>query len=104
MSAMSIWIAVVLAGLGCFTLRFGVVTLVDRRPLPAWLHRSTDFVVPGSLAGLCALLLVTPIASGGAGLTVVVAAATTTAVARRRSSAVALTCGMAVIWIAGLAG
>lgn len=104
MSAMDIWIAVVLAGAGCFTLRFGVVTLVDRRPLPAWFERAGDYVVPGSLAGLCALLLVTPVASGDGGLTLMVAAMTTAAVSRSRSSAVALTCGMMVIWVAGFAG
>ena len=101
---MSVWIAVLLAGAGCFALRFGVVTLVGRRPLPEWFEPATAFVIPGSLAGLCAVLLIAPITSGGAGSTVVVAAATTAAVARRRSSAVALACGMSVIWLAGLVG
>jgi branched-subunit amino acid transport protein len=100
----SVWTAVLLAGAGCFALRFGIVTLVDRRPLPAWFEAATVFVIPGSLAGLCAVVLIAPITSGGAGPTVVVAAGTTVVVARRRSSAVALACGMAVIWIAGLAG
>ena len=101
---MSVWAAALLAGVGCFTLRFGVVTLVDRRPLPLWVERATAFVVPGSLAGLCAVLLLVPIASGGAGLAVVLAGITTAAVARRRSSAIALLCGMSVVWIGGLAG
>lgn len=101
---MSVWIAVLLAGAGCLALRVGIVTLVDRRPLPAWFEPATAFVIPGSLAGLCAVVLIAPITSGGAGSPVVVAAATTALVARRRSSAVALACGMAVIWVAGLAG
>ena len=101
---MSAWIAVALAGLGCFTMRFGVVTLVDRRPLPAWVERATVFVVPASLAGLCALVLVVPIASGDTGVAVVIAAFTTAVVAARRSSATALLTGMTVIWIAGIAG
>lgn len=101
---MSVWIAVLLAGAGCFALRFGIVTLVDRRPLPVWFEPATAFVIPGSLAGLCAVLLIAPITSGGAGSTVMVATATTAVVARRRSSAVALACGMGVIWVAGLAG
>jgi branched-subunit amino acid transport protein len=92
--------AAVLAGVGCFALRFGVVTLIDRRPLPTWIGGATEFIVPGSLAGLCAILLVVPVASGGAGGAVVVAAIVTAAVARRHSSVAGLACGMAVIWIA----
>ena len=98
---MSAWVAAVLAGVGCFALRFGVVTLVDRRPLPGWFERASVFVVPGALAGLCAILHAVPIVSGGTGPAVVVAAITTAAVAHRRNSALAMTCGMAVIWIAG---
>ncbi len=58
---------------------------------------------PGSLAGLCAVVLIAPITSGGADHAVVAAAATTAVVARRLSSSVALACDMAVIWLAGLA-
>lgn len=101
---MTVWIAVLLGGAGCFALRFGIATLVDRRPLPGWFEPATAFVIPGSLAGLCAVLLLAPITSGGGGPTVVAAAATTALVARRRSSSVALVCGMTVIWAAGLAG
>ena len=101
---MSVWISVLLAGAGCFALRFGIVTLVDRRPLPAWFEPATAFVIPGSLAGLCAVMLIAPITSDGAGPAVAIAAATTAAVACRRSSAAALACGMVVIWAAGLAG
>lgn len=99
---MNVWIAVLLAGAGCFALRFGIVTLVERRSLPAWFEPATAFVVPGSLAGMCAIVLIAPITSGGASPTVAVAAVTTALVARRRSSAVALACGMSVIWLAGL--
>ena len=101
---MNMWAAAVLAGIGCFAMRFGVVALVERRPLPGWFARTSEFVVPGSLAGMCAVLLVVPITSGGAGATVVVAGLTTAGVARRQSSAIALLCGMAVIWTAGLLG
>ena len=101
---MSVWIAVLLAGAGCLALRFGIVTLVDRRPLPPWFEPATAFVIPGSLAGLCAVVLIAPMMSGGAGAPVAVAAATTALVARRRSSVFALVCGMAVIWVAGFAG
>ena len=74
-----------LAGAGCFALRFGIVTLVDRRPLPTWFEPATAFVIPGSLAGLCTVLLIAPITSGGTGPALGVAAATTAVVARRRS-------------------
>ena len=101
---MNAWIAVVLAGLGCFSMRFGVVAFVERRPLPGWFDRATVFVVPASLAGLCALALVVPMVAGGTGTAFALATLTTAVVASRRSSAIALLSGMLVIWVAAAAG
>ena len=94
---MSGWIALLFAGLGCFGLRFGVVAVIDRWTLPTWLDRAAGFVMPASFAALCAVSL---LAQGGNGpdLALPVAGVATALVGGRRSPALAVACGMAVIW------
>ena len=94
---MSAWIALAVAGVGCFALRFGVVAVIDRRAMPAWLDRAAGFVMPASFAALCAGALVGS-TGDGSGLALPVAGVATGLVASRRSPSVAVVCGMVVLW------
>jgi branched-subunit amino acid transport protein len=98
---MTAWLAVVLAGLGSFGLRFGVVSIIDRFTLPAWFERVSALVMPAAFAGLTAVALAAPFTSVvSTALPVIGAAAVTIAVARVRSAAWAVGAGMSALWLA----
>lgn len=100
---MTAWLAVVLAGLGSFGLRFGVVSVIDRFELPAWFERVSGLVMPAAFAGLTAVALAPPFTSAvPTALPVVAAATATVAVARVRSAAWAVAAGMAALWLTEL--
>lgn len=100
---MTAWLAVVLAGLGSFGLRYGVVAIIDRFTLPAWFERMSALVMPAAFAALTAVALATPFTSAlPTALPVLAAAATTVAVARVRSPAWAVGAGMSALWLAEL--
>jgi branched-subunit amino acid transport protein len=100
---MTAWTAVVLAGLGSFGLRFGVVAVIDRFALPTWFERVSALVMPAAFAGLTAVALATPVTSAWpTAVPVLAAAATTVAVARIRSAAWAVAAGMSTLWLAQL--
>lgn len=95
---MSGWIAVVVAGLGCFLLRFAMIAVTDRYQLPAVLQRCTEYVMPASFAALAAVAL-SGAGAGGPEPALLVAAAATAAVALRRGPSSAVLCGMFVVWV-----
>lgn len=100
---MTAWLSVVLAGLGSFGLRFGVVSIIDRFTLPAWFERLSALVMPAAFAGLTAVALATPFTSAmPTALPVLAAAVTTVTVARVRSPAWAVGAGMSTLWLAEL--
>jgi branched-subunit amino acid transport protein len=100
---MTAWLAVALAGLGSFGLRFGVVSIIDRFTLPPSFERVSALVMPAAFAGLAAVALATPITSAvPAALPVIGAAAVTIAIARVRSAAWAVGSGMSALWLAEL--
>ena len=98
---MSVWIAIVLAGLGSYLLRMLPVALLGRLPTPAWLDRAGVLVAPVAFAALAATAV-----AGGAGigtgvLAKLVAVTVAAGVAHRtRSTAATLVVGMAALWIA----
>ena len=97
---MTAWVAVVLAGLGSFGLRFGVVSIIDRFTLPARIERLSALVMPAAFAGLTAAALSTPLTGAlPTALLVLAAACVTIAVARLRSAAWAVGAGMSALWL-----
>lgn len=100
---MNAWLAVVVAGLGSFALRFGIVSIIDRYSLTTWFERVSALVMPAAFAALTAVALARPFTSGvPTALPVLAAAALTTAVARARSAAWAVAAGMSALWLAEL--
>jgi branched-subunit amino acid transport protein len=100
---MTAWLAVLLAGLGSFGLRFGVVSIIDRYTLPSWFEQVSALVMPAAFAGLTAVALATPVTSAlPTALPVLAGAAVTVAVARVRSAAWAVGAGMSALWIVEL--
>lgn len=100
---MTAWLAVVLAGLGSFGLRFGIVSIIDRYTLPPSFERLSALVMPAAFAGLTAVALATPVSSTlPTALPVLTAAAITIAVARVRSPSWAVAAGMSALWLAEL--
>lgn len=100
---MTAWVAVVLAGIGSFALRVGVVSVIDRCTLPPWFERMSALVMPAAFAALTAVALAPPVASGApTALPVVAAAIATAAVARVRSAAWAVAAGMTALWLVEL--
>ena len=93
---MSVWVAILLAGLGTFLLRMLPVALLGRFPAPGWLDRAGILVAPVAFAAMAASA-VTAGATTGAATTARLGAV---AVAyRTRSTAATLVTGMATLWI-----
>lgn len=61
----SLWIVIVLLGIGTFGLRFVFVGLVGDRQLPAWLLRHLRYTAVAVLPALVAPMIVWPAATGG---------------------------------------
>jgi branched-subunit amino acid transport protein len=51
---MSVWLVIVLAGLGSYLFRISMVVLADRMTMPAQLERASTFVAPAAFAALAA--------------------------------------------------
>ncbi|WP_294606205.1 AzlD domain-containing protein [uncultured Roseovarius sp.] len=61
----SLWIVIILLGLGSFGLRFVFTGLIGDRPLPVWMLRHLRYTAVAVLPGLVAPLVVWPAATGG---------------------------------------
>ena len=96
---MNAWIAVLIAGIGSYASRVGMIVVIDRFTLPTWFERVSSYVMPAVFAGLAAASLAAPLADGTrAAMPVLAGAAATVVVARVRSAAVAVLAGMTVLW------
>ncbi len=65
MDDQSVWIVIVLLGLGTFLIRFSFLGLIGGRELPEWLLRHLRYVPVAVLPGLVAPLVLWPEATGG---------------------------------------
>jgi branched-subunit amino acid transport protein len=99
---MSIWIAIVVAGIGSYLLRMLPVALLGLFRTPAWLDRAGVLVAPVAFAALAATAVAGGTGGTGAGVLARLVAVTVAAgVAHRtRSTAATLVVGMAALWIA----
>lgn len=61
----TIWLVIVLLGIGTFTLRFSFMGLIGNRPLPAWVLRHLRYTPVAVLPALIAPLVLWPEATGG---------------------------------------
>lgn len=99
---MSAWLVIVVAGIGTFALRVGMVMAADRIRIPKWLDRASAFVAPAAMAALAATAIAGAATSNGpsAGITPIVAAAAAAfAVARTRKPQIAMLVGMPTLWL-----
>jgi branched-subunit amino acid transport protein len=99
---MSVWLVIVVIGLGSYLFRISMVLLIDRFDLPEWLTRASSFVAPAAFAALAAGGVAAHV--GGADLLGAVpvlgaVAAAVVAVRLTGKSYVALLAGMPVLWI-----
>lgn len=62
----TIWIVIILLGIGTFGLRFVFTGLVGDREMPAWLLRHLRYTAVAVLPALVAPMVVWPAATGGA--------------------------------------
>ncbi|SLN63072.1 Branched-chain amino acid transport protein (AzlD) [Pseudoruegeria aquimaris] len=65
MSDTTIWLIIVLTGIGTFLIRFSFIGLIGGRQLPDWLLRLLRYTPVAVLPGLVAPLVVWPPATGG---------------------------------------
>ncbi|MEM8732039.1 MAG: AzlD domain-containing protein, partial [Pseudomonadota bacterium] len=61
----TIWIVIILLGLGSYGLRFFFIGIVGDRPLPPWLLRHLRYTAVAILPGLVAPLVLWPAATDG---------------------------------------
>lgn len=61
----TLWIVIVLLGLGTYLIRFSFLGLIGNRTLPDWVLRHLRYVAVAVLPGLIAPLVVWPQATGG---------------------------------------
>ncbi len=61
----TLWIVIVLLGLGTYLIRFSFLGLIGDRELPDWILRHLRYVAVAVLPGLIAPLVVWPQATGG---------------------------------------
>lgn len=62
----TLWIVMILLGLGSFALRFVFLGLIGDRQMPEWVMRHLRYTAVAVLPGLVAPLVVWPSATGGA--------------------------------------
>lgn len=62
----TLWIVIVLLGLGTYLIRFSFLGLIGGRALPDWVLRHLRYVAVAVLPGLIAPLVVWPAATNGA--------------------------------------
>ena len=98
---MSVWIAIVVAGVGSYLLRMLPVALLGLFRTPAWLDRAGVLVAPVAFAALAATAVAGGTGTGTGVLARLVAVTVAAGVAHRtRSTAATLVVGMAALWIA----
>lgn len=98
---MSVWIAIVAAGIGSYLLRMLPVALLGLFRTPAWLDRAGLLVAPVAFAALAATAVAGGTGTGAGVLAKLVAVTVAAGVAHRtRSTAATLVVGMAALWIA----
>ncbi|MBV7407923.1 AzlD domain-containing protein [Maritimibacter sp. DP1N21-5] len=61
----TIWIVIVLLGIGTFLIRFSFLGLIGDRELPAWVLRMLRYTPVAVIPGLVAPLVLWPAATGG---------------------------------------
>lgn len=61
----TIWIVIVILGVGTFLIRFSFLGLIGSRPLPEWVLRHLRYTAVAVLPGLVAPLVLWPQATGG---------------------------------------
>ncbi|HEY0214164.1 MAG TPA: AzlD domain-containing protein [Paenirhodobacter sp.] len=61
----TIWLIIVVLGIGTFLLRYSFIGLIGNRPLPAWALRYLRYTAVAVLPGLVAPLVLWPQATGG---------------------------------------
>ena len=61
----TLWIVIILLGIGSFGLRFAFLGLIGNRPMPEWVLRHLRYTAVAILPGLVAPLVVWPEATGG---------------------------------------
>ncbi|MBZ0128487.1 MAG: AzlD domain-containing protein [Rhodobacteraceae bacterium] len=61
----TLWIVIVLLGIGTFLIRFSFLGLIGGRDLPPWLLRHLRYTAVAVMPGLIAPLVVWPAATGG---------------------------------------
>ena len=61
----TLWLVIVLLGIGSYALRFLFIGIVGNRPLPAWVLRHLRYTAVAVLPGLVAPLVMWPAATGG---------------------------------------
>lgn len=99
---MSVWLAILAAGLGSYLFRLSMVVLADRVTMPEKLERASTFVAPAAFAALAAGGIAANTAGADAGGWVPPLGAVVVAViAVRRTGRpyAALLAGMPALWI-----
>ncbi len=61
----TLWLVIVILGIGTFLIRFSFLGIIGARELPDWVLRHLRFVAVAVLPGLIAPLVVWPDATGG---------------------------------------
>ena len=65
MSTQSIWLTIILLGIGTYLIRFSFIGIFANRALPKWLTRHLRYVPAAVMPGLVAPLTVWPESTGG---------------------------------------
>ena len=101
---MSAWIAVIVAGAGCYALRISLVAVLGDRQPSERLVRSASYVMPAAFASLAAAALVHTADAGSAHAVAPAIGATVTATVavRTSSSTTALVAGLTATAIVSL--
>lgn len=106
MSATTAWLAVLIAGAGCYLLRISLVALLDGRQPSAATTRLAGYVMPAAFAALAAvgLLHIATTSAADAVIAVLGAAVTTFVAIRTKNSNAALIAGLAAAGLATALG
>ncbi|HKE52639.1 MAG TPA: AzlD domain-containing protein [Actinomycetes bacterium] len=100
---MTVWIVILVAGLGSYLFRLSMIVLADRITMPAYLERATGFVAPAAFAALAAAAVAAACLELGAtraAAPLAALAVAVVAVLRTGSPYAAIFAGMPVLWIA----
>lgn len=103
---MSVWMVILLAGLGSYLFRISMVLLVEQVGVPDILSRASGFVAPAAFAALAAGGLAARASGADLAQAVPMLAAVTAAAAvvhRTRRPYLAIVAGMPVLWALTLA-